>query len=79
MGRLVRAGAAAAAVVTLAACGGGGDGKATPAEWKKKQGDLVAAYSRDLTDAINNINQGSRDNTLSSCTQVSEDAKEVRT
>ena len=82
MRRSAHAGAALAAVVTLAvaatACGGDGGGSSSPAGWKKDHGSLIAAFSRDLTDAINNINQGARETTVGSCTQVSETAKEVK-
>jgi hypothetical protein len=66
------------AVATLAACGGGGDDEVgTKAEWEEKNGSLVSAYSRDLSDAINNINQGAP-GTVGSCTQVQDDGKEVQ-
>lgn len=78
MQRLAPAALAAIAAVTLAGCGGGGGKPTTKAAWQKKNSSLVTAYSRDLDDAINNINQGSRDNTLASCTQVSDDGKELR-
>jgi hypothetical protein len=80
MRRSVCAGAALAAVVTLgAACGGEGSKSSSPADWKKKQASLVAAFDRDLADAVNNINQGARDNTVASCNQVKETAQEVKT
>ncbi len=82
MRRSAQAGAALAAVVILgmaaAGCGGGGGGSSSPADWKKEHGSLVSAFSRDLSDAINNINQGQREVTLASCTQVSETAKEIK-
>lgn len=61
-----------------AACGGGGNGSSSPAGWKKKHASLIAAYDRDLADAVNNINQGARDNTVASCNQVKETAQEVK-
>lgn len=82
MRRSAHAGAALAAVVTLGAaaagCGGGGGDSSSPASWKKEHSTLVGAFSRDLSDAINNINQGQRETTVASCTQVSETAKEVK-
>jgi hypothetical protein len=82
MGRLAAgarvAAAAVTAAVTVAACGGGGGGGDTKAGWQKKHGPVIQSFSRDLGDAQNNINKGERSATLSSCTQVSEDAKEVR-
>lgn len=64
--------------VGLTACGGGGGKAKDKAGWQKDNSALVASYSRDLDDAINNINQGARDKTTGSCTQVSEDGKELR-
>ncbi|MGH9278217.1 MAG: hypothetical protein ACRD12_08925 [Acidimicrobiales bacterium] len=66
--------------VLLGACGGGGGSSGGgKAGWEEDNGELVAAYSRDLDDAINNINQGARANTVGSCTQVDDDAKELDT
>ena len=59
-------------------CGGGGGGDSSPAGWKKEHGSLVNAFDRDLSDAVNNINQGQREVTIASCTQVSETAKEIK-
>lgn len=71
--------AVALAAVVLAACGGGDDGgeATSKADWEEKNGSLVSAYSRDLSDAINNINQGAP-GTVGSCTQVQDDGKEVQ-
>lgn len=70
--------AAVVAVTMLAACGGGDGGSAgSKAEWEEQNGELVTAYSRSLDDAMNNINQGARANTVGSCTQVRDDANEL--
>lgn len=72
--------AMAAALLVLAACGGGdgGGGADTKEGWQDKNGDLVDAYSRDLSVALNTINQGERTATISTCNQIIDDAKEVR-
>ncbi|MDQ4097718.1 MAG: hypothetical protein M3144_07615 [Actinomycetota bacterium] len=62
----------------LAACGGEGGDDNSKAAWEEEHGDLVDAYSRDLSDALNTINQGERARTTGSCTQVSDDGKELR-
>ena len=79
VGRAVAAALVTAALAALAACGGGdGGGKVeTKADWEEKNGSLVSAYSRDLSDAINNINQGAP-GTVGSCTQVQDDGKDVQ-
>jgi hypothetical protein len=71
---------AAAALITLAACGGGdgGGGADSKEEWQDEHGALVDAYSRDLSAAVNTINQGERQSTINTCTQVRDDAMEVR-
>ncbi|MGH9224642.1 MAG: hypothetical protein ACRD2W_12890 [Acidimicrobiales bacterium] len=71
---------AAAALITLAACGGGDGGGSADSkeEWEDEHGALVEAYSRDLSAALNTINQGERQNTINTCTQVKDDAIEVR-
>lgn len=76
-GRVVAA--AVVGIAVLAGCGGGGGGGSagTKAEWEEQNGQLVAAYSRSLDDAMNNINQGARANTVGSCTQVADDAREL--
>ena len=77
--RLVLTSVAVVAATLLSACGGGDSGGATTkAAWQKKNGDLVAAYGRDLTDAVNTLNQGQRAATTGSCTQVADDAKDLR-
>jgi hypothetical protein len=78
MRRLALAVSAALAAVILAGCGGSSAKATTKADWQKKNGALLTAYSRDLDDAITNITQGSRDDTLGSCTQVTEDGKDLR-
>lgn len=77
--RMARTSLALVAAAALAGCGGGGGGKPTSkADWQKKNGSLVTAYGRDLTDAVNTLNQGQRAATTGSCTQVAEDAKQLR-
>lgn len=69
----------AVVVVGLAGCGGdGGGGTASKEEWLEEHEALVSAYSRDLSDALNVINQGERTATMASCNQVIDDAREVR-
>lgn len=70
--------AVVAVAVSLGACGGGEEGAASKEEWLKEHEALVNAYSRDLVDALNVINQGERQATVASCTQVVDDAREVR-
>ena len=71
--------AVAAALMVLAACGDDGGGSAgSKAEWEEEHGELVAAYSRDLSVALNTINQGERTATLNTCQQVKDDANEVK-
>ncbi len=72
--------AALAAVALLAGCGGESEsaGATTKEEWEEEHGELVAAYSRDLTAALNIINQGERTATMATCNQVTDDAKEVQ-
>ena len=68
-----------ASAALLGACGGdGGGGTASKEEWLEEHEALVNAYSRDLVDALNIINQGARQETVASCTQVQDDAREVR-
>ncbi len=73
-----------AAVILVAAglfagCGGGDGGGGNSKEaWQDENGDLVSAYSRDLTDALNTINQGQRAATTGSCNQVKDDGTELR-
>ncbi|MFP5317250.1 MAG: hypothetical protein ACLGI2_03030 [Acidimicrobiia bacterium] len=64
--------------LVLGACGGGEEGAASKEEWLEEHEALVNAYSRDLVDAVNVINQGERQATVASCTQVNDDAREVR-
>ncbi len=65
--------------VLLGACGGGdGGGGDSKEAWQEQNGDLVDAYSRDLSDALNTINQGARAATTGSCTQVKDDGTELR-
>ncbi|MEW6152551.1 MAG: hypothetical protein AB1673_00980 [Actinomycetota bacterium] len=80
MRRTFRVVAAVAAAVMLVGCGdGGGEGAATnKAEWEAQHGELVAAYSRDLTAVLNTINQGERTTTMATCNQVIDDANEVK-
>jgi hypothetical protein len=67
-----------AGATVLAACGGEGGDDNSKAAWQEENGDLVDAYSRDLSDALNTINQGERARTTGSCTQVADDGKELR-
>jgi hypothetical protein len=69
-----------AIAIGLAACGGDDDGggAATKAEWEEEHGDLVAAFSRDLDATNNTINQGEKTATLNACTQLRDDAQEMR-
>lgn len=82
--RRVWTGAAGLAMVVviatgLGACGGDdGGGAASKAEWEDEHGELVAAFSRDLDATNNTINQGEKTATLNACTQLSDDAKEMR-
>ena len=62
---------------TLVACGGD-DGTDTKAGWQKEHGDLVIAYEKDLDAAGDTINRGEKQATISACTQLSDDAKEMR-
>lgn len=66
------------AAVVLAACGGDGGDEDSKAGWQKENGDLVDAYSRDLSAAQNDINQGEKARTTGSCNQVADDARELR-
>ena len=68
---------AALAVVVGTACGGGGGGT-TKEAWRKEHGRLVAAFGRDIDAAGTALDQGERSTTIGACTQLSEDAKEVR-
>ena len=79
MRRLAAAALAVTAAVLLPACGGGDSGGGTSkAAWQKKNGALVSAYSRDLSDAVNTINQGQRSATTGSCQQVTDDANDLK-
>lgn len=70
---------ATVAAALLVGCGDdGGGGTASKEEWLEEHETLVNAYSRDLSDAVNVINQGERNATMASCTQVVDDAREVR-
>lgn len=69
--------AIATAVMTMTGCGGAGGPGDSKAAWERGNGELVAAYSRDLDDAIDNIDQGARAATVGSCTQVADDAREL--
>ena len=76
-----RALVATMAVVAIAACGGDGedDGAATSKQdWERKHGALLAAFGRDLDAANTTISQGEKQATISTCTQLSDDAKEMR-
>jgi hypothetical protein len=66
--------------VGLGACGGDDDGggAANKAEWEQEHGDLVAAFSRDLDATNNTINQGERTATINACTQLRDDAQEMK-
>ena len=75
--RVVLTVAAVAVAASTGACGGKDDAT-TKAGWQKKNGDLVAAYEKDLDAAGDTINRGEKQATLSACTQLSEDAKEMR-
>ena len=55
-----------------------GGGASSKEEWEDQNGSLVEAYSRDLSAAVNTINQGERQNTINTCTQVKDDANEVK-
>lgn len=69
--------AIAAVVLVMLGCGPSGGPGVSKAAWERGNGELVAAYSRDLDDALDNINQGARAVTVGSCTQVADDAKEL--
>jgi hypothetical protein len=70
-------GAVAAAALVLAACGDD-DGGSTKPSWEKEHGDLVTALGRDIDDAAAALGRGERNVTLGACTQLSDDAQEVR-
>jgi hypothetical protein len=77
--RLLAMTLAVTAAALLSGCGGGdSNSTTTKAGWQKKNADLVAAYTRDLTDAVNTLNQGQRAATTGSCTQVADDAKALQ-
>lgn len=80
MGRMRAGGAAVVSmlVFTLVACGGDGEGGSSKSDWQEKHGDLVAAFARDLDATATTINQGERTATLNACTQLADDAKEMR-
>ena len=69
--------AALAMAVTLAACGGGDDASSKD-RWWKKHGDLVGAYEKDLDAAGEAIGRGEKQATVSACTQLSDDAREMK-
>ena len=65
--------------IALGACGGdGGGGASNKAEWEEEHGSLVAAFSRDLDATNNTINQGEKTATLNACTQLRDDAQEMK-
>ena len=64
--------------VTMAACGDDGASGQTKDAWQKEHADLVAAYEKDLDAAGDTINRGEKQATLSACTQLSDDAKEMK-
>ena len=80
--RIVRKAAVAACGVGLAAalvaCGGDDGSVETKDAWQDKHGDLVAAYEKDLDAAGDTINRGEKQATISACTQLSDDAKEMK-
>ena len=82
MTRLRRAAAIVGVVVAgaaLFACGGDDDeALTTRSGWQSKHGDLVAAFEKDLDAANDTISKGEKQATISACTQLSEDAKEMR-
>src|SRR5436309_15772718 len=79
MRRLAAAALAVTAAVLLPACGGGDSGGGTSkAAWQKKNGALVSAYSRDLSDAVTTINQGQRNETTGSSQQVTDAANDPK-
>ncbi|MCA1692353.1 MAG: hypothetical protein LC733_09190 [Actinobacteria bacterium] len=65
--------------LTLVACGGDGDESgSSKREWQAEHRDLVAAFGRDLDATTMTLNQGEKTATLSACTQLADDAKEMR-
>lgn len=80
--RIVRKAAVIACGIGLAAtlvgCGGDDEGVKTKAGWQKENGDLFAAFEKDLDAAGDTINRGEKQATISACTQLSDDAKEMR-
>ncbi len=69
---------AAVLAAAMVACGGGGGGENSKAAWQRKHGDLVTAFEKDLDAAGNTINRGEKQATISACTQLSDDAKEMK-
>lgn len=80
MGRRARGAVLVLVLVALsaAACGGDGGGGESKDDWYGEHRELISAFSRSLGDGLNTINQGERTRTLSTCTQVIDDAKEVQ-
>jgi hypothetical protein len=70
---------AALIVAALAGCGGDdGGGTQSKSAWQREHGDLFAAFEKDLDAAGDTINRGERQATISACTQLGDDAKEMR-
>lgn len=76
--RAVLAGVLLLFVAAGVACGGNGEQANTKEGWEKEHGDLYAAFRRDLDAAGDAVNQGEKTATLGACTQLAEDARELR-
>lgn len=65
--------------LTLVACGGDSDeGGSSKREWEAEHRDLITAFGRDLDATTMTLNQGEKTATLNACTQLADDAKEMR-
>lgn len=70
--------AVALLVLAAAPACGEDDDTTTRAGWRTEHADLVAAYEKDLEAARDTINRGERQATISACTQLADDATEMR-
>ncbi|MDQ3980272.1 MAG: hypothetical protein M3314_12080 [Actinomycetota bacterium] len=79
---IVRKAVVVACAVVLAAilvsCGEDGDSAQSKDAWQEEHADLIAAYEKDLDAAGDTINRGEKQATISACTQLSDDAKEIK-
>jgi hypothetical protein len=63
---------------SLAGCGGDGDSAQSKDAWQEEHAALIAAFEKDLDAAGDTINRGEKQATISACTQLSDDAKEMK-